>query len=117
MNFYTVTIEETGESFRCSSQESLLAGMERLAKRGIPVGCRGGGCGVCKVQITAGRYVKRVMSRAHVSEQEEAAGRLLACRVRPASDIRLTVLGQMKDSVCAKEAPVGAVSALATGRI
>lgn len=101
MTFYTVTIEETGESFRCSPQESLLAGMERLGKRGIPVGCRGGGCGVCKVQITAGNYDKRVMSRAHVSEEDEAAGRLLACRVRPAGDLRLTVLGKMKNRVCA----------------
>jgi ferredoxin len=99
MVYYTVLIEETGETFRCSPLESLLVGMERLGKKGIPVGCRGGGCGVCKVEITAGTYLKRVMSRAYVSAEEEAADRVLACRVKPTSDIRLKVLGKMSKNV------------------
>jgi hypothetical protein len=40
------------------------------------------------------------MSRAVVSAEEEAEGTVLACRVRPASDIALTVIGKMKKSVC-----------------
>ncbi|MFZ4535170.1 2Fe-2S iron-sulfur cluster binding domain-containing protein [Propionivibrio sp.] len=100
MVYYSVVIEETGESFRCSPLESLLVGMERLGKKGIPVGCRGGGCGVCKVEITEGTYQKRVMSRDYVSEEDEAAGRVLACRVKPTSDIRLKVLGKMCKNVC-----------------
>ncbi|MGE5471584.1 MAG: 2Fe-2S iron-sulfur cluster binding domain-containing protein [Bacteroidota bacterium] len=98
--YFNVVIEETGESFRCSPQESLLVGMERLGKKGIPVGCRGGGCGVCKVEITAGSFEKKVMSRDYVSVEDEAAGRVLACRVRPTSDIRLRVLGKMAKNVC-----------------
>jgi len=100
MIYFNVLIEETGESFRCSPNESLLVGMERLGKKGIPVGCRGGGCGVCKVEITSGNYVKRVMSREYVSVDDEAAGRVLACRVKPASDITLKVLGKMAKNVC-----------------
>ena len=100
MIHYTVLIEETGESFRCSPAESLLAGMARLGKKGIPVGCCGGGCGVCKVEITAGTYLKRVMSRDYVSPEDEAVDRVLACRVRPTSDIRLKVLGKMAKNVC-----------------
>jgi len=98
--YFNVVIEETGESYRCSPQESLLVGMERLGKKGIPVGCRGGGCGVCKVEITAGSFNKKVMSREYVSVEDEAAGRVLACRVRPTSDIRLRVLGKMGKNVC-----------------
>ena len=101
MIYYNVVIDETGERFRCSPQESLLVGMERLGKKGIPVGCRGGGCGVCKVQLEAGECSKRVMSRDHVSAEEEANGIVLACRVKPLSDIRLRVLGKMKIKVCA----------------
>lgn len=97
---YTVVIEETGESFRCAPNESLLAGMERLGKRGIPVGCRGGGCGVCKIEVTAGSFATRVMSRDYVSPEDEAAGRVLACRAYPTSDIRLKVLGKMAKNVC-----------------
>uniref|UniRef100_Q479G1 Ferredoxin n=1 Tax=Dechloromonas aromatica (strain RCB) TaxID=159087 RepID=Q479G1_DECAR len=100
MIYFNVLIEETGETFRCSPNESLLVGMERLGKKGIPVGCRGGGCGVCKVEITSGDYVKRVMSRDYVSVEDEAAGRVLACRVRPSSDITLRVLGKMAKNVC-----------------
>lgn len=99
MLYFTVVIEETGESFRCSPNESLLVGMERLGKKGIPVGCRGGGCGVCKVEITGGTYLKRVMSREYVSAEDEAADRVLACRVKPTSDITLKVLGKMAKNV------------------
>jgi len=53
------------------------------------------------VQVEAGEYSKRVMSRAYVSAEEEAAGIVLACRVKPLSDLRLAVLGKMKKNVCA----------------
>lgn len=100
MASYTVTIDDTGESYRCLDERSLLEGMEALGKKGIPVGCRGGGCGVCKVHVISGSYTKRVMSREHVSAEEEAAGCVLACRVKPTSDVHLQVLGQMKKNVC-----------------
>lgn len=96
-----VTVADTGEAFRCGEHETLLAGMERLGKCGIPVGCRGGGCGVCKVRIESGAFCARAMSREHVSAEEEGAGIVLACRVKPLSDIRLAVLGKMKKKVCA----------------
>jgi ferredoxin len=97
---YTVTIDDDGSAYRCPDHRSLLEGMEALGRKGIPVGCRNGGCGVCKVHITSGSYTRRVMSRAHVTEDEEAAGYALACRVKPTSDIRLAVVGTMKRNVC-----------------
>ena len=100
MPHYTITIAETGESYRCADHRSLLEGMEALGRRGIPVGCRNGGCGVCKVAVVSGSYQARVMSREHVSEAEEACGRVLSCRVRPASDMQLQVIGSMKKNVC-----------------
>lgn len=100
MPHFTITIEETGESFRCSDRQSLLVGMESLGKKGIPVGCRGGGCGVCKIEVVQGEYRKRVMSREHVSEEEEERGCVLACRVMPDSDVKLKVVGKMKKNVC-----------------
>jgi ferredoxin len=103
MPTFTVMIQETGETYRCADHESLLEGMERLGKRGIPVGCRNGGCGVCKVAVVGGTYAKRVMSREHVTEEDEAAGRVLACRVRPTSDVVIRVLGAMKTRVVGGE--------------
>jgi ferredoxin len=100
MTLHTVTIEDDGSCYRCSDSISLLEGMESLGKKGIPAGCRGGGCGVCKVQVLSGSYTKRVMSREHVSEQDEAQGCVLACRVRPTSAIALRVIGKMNKAVC-----------------
>ena len=96
---HTITLLDTGETYRCADRRSVLDGMASLGKKGIPVGCRGGGCGVCKVQIVRGEFVKKTMSRAHVSEQDESVGAVLACRVFPASDLELLVLGKMKKSL------------------
>jgi len=100
MPSHTITIEDTGESYRCLDERSVLEGMEALGKKGIPVGCRQGGCGVCKIQVVDGSYAKRVMSREHVSEQEEAAGCVLSCRIKPTSDLRISVIGKIKKNVC-----------------
>jgi ferredoxin len=100
MPTFDIRIEDTGEHYPCADTRSLLEGMEILGRRGIPVGCRNGGCGVCKVRITSGAFVSRVMSRAHVSIEDEQACRVLACRVRPVSDLSLAVIGKLKKSVC-----------------
>jgi ferredoxin len=92
-----VTITQTGERYRCSVHESLLAGMSRLGRRGIPVGCLNGGCGVCKVRVLHGEVQKLgPVSRAHVSVDEEEAGYSLACRVAPLGDVELEVVGKMQ---------------------
>jgi len=40
---HEVHILDTGERYRCAPSQTLLAGMEALGRKGIPVGCRGGG--------------------------------------------------------------------------
>jgi ferredoxin len=100
---YTITIENSVETYHCSEQQSLLGGMEGLGKRGIPVGCRGGGCGVCKIQVTSGSFVKKAMSRAFISEQDDANQVMLACRCYPTSDITLKVVGKMARAVVADD--------------
>lgn len=102
---HSITIADTGERYDCIEQESLLDGMVRLGRRGIPSGCRGGGCGVCKVEILAGSYETKLMSRQHVAAEDEAAGRVLACRVFPRSALALRVTGKMQKTVCASAAP------------
>lgn len=96
---HKVTIEDTGEVYDCTALQTLLQGMVTLGKKGIPVGCRGGGCGVCKVQVTSGSYTKKKMSRAFVTEEDEADDRILACRCNPTSDLSLKVVGLLKKAV------------------
>ena len=74
----------------------MLRSTELGIKRRIPVGCRQGGCGVCKVQVFEGTYRTRVMSRAHVTREDQDHGRVLACCIWPTSDLRIRVLGCTK---------------------
>ncbi|MGB1649376.1 MAG: 2Fe-2S iron-sulfur cluster binding domain-containing protein, partial [Cycloclasticus sp.] len=85
--------------YPCAETKHLLAGMIQLGKKGIPVGCRSGGCGVCKVQVLSGDYTSKKMSRDHVTEEEEGRGIVLACRVFPQSDITLSVIGHLRKAV------------------
>ncbi|NLF54002.1 MAG: 2Fe-2S iron-sulfur cluster binding domain-containing protein [Thauera phenolivorans] len=96
---FSVLIENTGERFNCGSNQNLLRGMEVLGRRGIPVGCRGGGCGVCKVHILSGEYHTQRMSRSCLSVEEEAEGIVLACKAFPDSDVTLRVIGKMCKAV------------------
>ncbi|MDP4302201.1 2Fe-2S iron-sulfur cluster binding domain-containing protein [Leptothrix discophora] len=93
----SVLVEQTGERYPCATTESLLQGMLRLGRKGIPVGCVNGGCGVCKVRIVEGEVQQLgPVSRAHVSPEEHAEGCTLACRVAPTSAVRLQVIGKFE---------------------
>jgi ferredoxin len=91
---YTVTVEDSGEAFACPDGERVLIAMEKQGFKPIPVGCRGGGCGACRVFVAEGTYRTRKMSRAQVSEAEEAEGFVLACRLIPESDLTLRLAGK-----------------------
>ncbi|MFZ2328427.1 MAG: 2Fe-2S iron-sulfur cluster binding domain-containing protein [Rhodoferax sp.] len=93
----SVHVEQTDEIYACATSESLLQGMLRLGRKGIPVGCVNGGCGVCKVHVLEGRcQALGPISRAHVSAAEEAHGFTLACRVAPVTPVRLEVVGMFE---------------------
>ncbi len=82
--------------FTCRSGESVLAAMERHNLKPIKVGCRGGGCGVCRVKVTSGNYLVGSISRAHVSVEEQAEGYELACQVYPQGDLQIAFCGPKK---------------------
>ena len=90
---FTVIIEDTGEVVVCNAGEAVLKAVARLARCGIPVGCLGGGCGICKIRIQAGTYRLGKMSRKQVTREEEAEGWALACRTFPLGDLRLRLMG------------------------
>jgi len=92
-----VCVVQTGETYACAVDESLLRGMLRLGRKGIPAGCVNGGCGVCKVRIVEGEVrALGPVSRAHVSAEDECCGYTLACRAAPASAVRLEVAGRFE---------------------
>ena len=94
---FTIAIADSQEQFTCRHGQNVLRAMERLGRRGIPVGCRGGGCGICRVQVLgSGAFRTLKMSRAQVSEADEAAGICLACKLLPEGDLTIRPLGLLQ---------------------
>lgn len=94
MERFTVEVISTGEHFPCGREENLLQGMEKSRVgmqmlHSIPIGCRGGGCGICRVRVLSGDYETKKMSVKHVTEDQKNAGFVLACRAFPRSAIQL----------------------------
>ncbi|MFY0676046.1 MAG: 2Fe-2S iron-sulfur cluster binding domain-containing protein [Neptuniibacter sp.] len=86
---FRIQVINQNQEFVCSSENSLLVGMERFNSDCIDVGCRGGGCGVCKIKVIEGEFTSKRMSKAHISEQDLEEGIVLACRIFPASDMKI----------------------------
>jgi ferredoxin len=92
---YRIIIADSGESFVCATGINVLKAMAQLGHNWIPVGCRGGGCGVCRVKVlNKADYNCGKMSREQVSSEDEADGICLACKLIPESDLTLKVLGK-----------------------
>jgi ferredoxin len=92
MDRFKVELLSTSEHFRCSGDENLLRAMEQHVQgtrlfTAIPAGCRGGGCGMCKIRVVAGVFKTGRMSKKHIDDGERNRGYTLACRTFPRSDI------------------------------
>ncbi|MCU7941673.1 MAG: 2Fe-2S iron-sulfur cluster binding domain-containing protein [Candidatus Thiodiazotropha sp. (ex Cardiolucina cf. quadrata)] len=93
---YEIYVEDRDTHFHCGDEQRLLHAMQAQGLGSIPVGCKGGGCGICRIQITQGRYETRKMSRTHVTEEDELVGIVLSCRVTPKSDLSLRLAPKPK---------------------
>jgi CDP-4-dehydro-6-deoxyglucose reductase len=82
---------QPGVTVELREDETVLEGLYRdgYAYR---VGCRRGGCGVCKVDLLVGSvgYPKTV-SQDVLSDEERANGTCLTCRAVPAGDITIAL--------------------------
>lgn len=86
---WAMAMKGSDRPFACRTDQSLLTAMIEAGRTGIKVGCRNGGCGVCRVKVTEGDFVSQKMTRTRISEADEANGIVLACRIFPQSDILL----------------------------
>jgi len=105
---HIISLVDTGEDFFCGEDQHLLQGMQnyQIGKAmldTIPVGCRGGGCGICRIRILSGEYESKKMSRKHITEAEQAAGIVLACRIYPRQDLEIDVLPSPEPKLKATE--------------
>jgi len=88
---YRITIDGTDRTVICQKDESLLAALARQGYSKIRVGCRNGGCGVCKIRVTEGKFETGKMSIKHVTQAEREKNFTLSCKTFPKSDLTLTI--------------------------
>lgn len=94
-NIYTITVQDTGATYPCRSDESLFEGMRRAGCGPIRYGCFGGGCGACKMRIVEGRiHLFKRQSAAHISKADEREKVVLLCCAQPRGDV--TIAGVKK---------------------
>lgn len=89
---FHIEVRNTGEKFDCDPEKSLLTGIEKQRVQAVQVGCRGGGCGVCKIRIVTGEFEIKKMSIKHVTREEASQRYALSCRVFPRSDMVIDAL-------------------------
>ena len=85
----TVTIHPTGEVIYLDPEETVLSGLYK-AGYAYTVGCRRGGCAICKVDCRAGEFTyNRPIAESVISEEERTDGTCLSCRAVPDGDITI----------------------------
>jgi ferredoxin len=82
-----VTILPDGVHVVAGDEETLLRALARAGLR-YRVGCKRGGCGICKVQLKLGevRY-ERPIADSVLSDDERVEGVCLSCRAVPITNI------------------------------
>lgn len=71
----------------CAPDQDVLNAAIRAGVNWLRVGCRGGGCGVCRVIVRSGDYVAGKMAKPHVAAGQNGERYALACRIYPVSDL------------------------------
>lgn len=80
--------EEKTESYKCYDGEDVLTAARRSLVP-IPVGCRSGGCGMCKLRVIDGEYETGLCSKAVLTEEERERRYTLACKTYPRTDLMI----------------------------
>lgn len=68
--------------------------LEALFRQGYAyrIGCRRGGCGICKVDLVDGEVAyNRTVAPTVLSEDERATGTCLSCRAVPVGDVTIAL--------------------------
>lgn len=93
MDEHVVTLVEPSHQWRCRPQESIAEGADRAQiGRTLLHGCRGGGCGICKVRVLRGQYMLRRHSLEANPQSEKEKDIVLACCAEPTSDLIIQLM-------------------------
>jgi ferredoxin len=88
---FTITLSPVGHTISCGPDDTVLAAILRSGAS-VMFGCRGGGCGTCKMHLTTGRVEHGRCSVAVLPEEDKAGGWFLSCQARPLADLTIELL-------------------------
>lgn len=86
-----LTVQGPDVSMETKEDETIL---EALYRNGyaFKVGCRRGGCAICKVDLVEGEVeYNRPIAEKVLSEEEKADGTCLSCRAVPVTDVAIVI--------------------------
>ena len=89
---HQIRVANHNQTFSAREDVNLLVCMERANQSHVLVGCRGGGCGECRIQVLDGDYESKKMSKAHIRPGEPEQGIVLACRIFARTDLTILPL-------------------------
>jgi len=110
---YTISLEPFGVDFECGEDETIL---DAAFKAGLSLryGCKHGGCGGCKHQISEGEVDYNDHATA-ISEEEQEAGIALLCCAYPEENIVISLDDDYKLDDLTPEFPVRVFDAKIAG--
>jgi ferredoxin len=88
---HTITVRPPGDTVVCAAGDTVLSAILRAGAK-VFFGCRGGGCGTCKMRLVTGVVDHGRCSTAVLSEHEKRAGAFLSCQARPLTDLTVELM-------------------------
>ena len=82
---FTITLTPVSQAIACAPDDTVLTAILRGAS--VMYGCRGGGCGTCRMRLTSGSIDHGRCSTAVLSDEDKATGWFLSCQARPLADL------------------------------
>jgi ferredoxin len=87
----TVTVQPGGERVSINPGENLLEGLFR-AGYAYRVGCKRGGCGICKVDLVEGEVLyDHTVADSVLTPDERQDGTCLSCRAVPQGNVTIAL--------------------------
>lgn len=90
----TIIVQPSGTEIHVDPGDTLLVGLQK-AGYAYTVGCRRGGCGICKIDVLVGDFSYcRPVADTVITTQERSDGTCLSCRAVPEDDLTI----QLRDA-------------------
>ena len=95
VEFYTITLSPSGDTVVCGREDTVLSAILRSGAT-VVFGCRGGGCGTCKMRVISGTVEHGRCSAAVLRQEEKESGFFLSCQARAIGDLTVEITAANK---------------------